>query len=442
MGSLKKLLSFLVVLFLFSPSLWAGEYDKGAEVQEAEVVDEYNGRGGPRLRMGGELRIRSETTLDFAAFVPARTPVDDDSFVLLRVRPFLESYPIKYIRIFIQPQYSRAFAQEESTVANTLNVDDFDLHQGFVDFHGLAEDHLLIRLGRQELAYGDERLIGAFGWSNIGRSFDAAKIRAYWDKFWIDAFAAWIQRMGGNQYLFGLYAHWDVFEWLTWEPYVLTLRDNDGGVGGGSLTVVTVGDRLVGKSGNWDYGLEGAVQFGKSGGNNMLAYAGHARGGYTFDIAWKPRIGLEANVASGDSAPTTGRVKTFNNLFPTNHGKYGYMDVMGWRNMFNPRFSFSVKPVKGLKLSLDYHAFFLLETADGMFQASGARVRAGAAGVSRYAGSEIDLFFKYKWNKYASFLGGYSFFKSGSFLSDTGLSKDAHFLYVQTKVYFDADVVK
>jgi len=35
-----------------------------------------------------------------------------------------------------------------------------------------------LKIGRQELIYGDERLIGAFGWNNIGRVFDAAKLRS------------------------------------------------------------------------------------------------------------------------------------------------------------------------------------------------------------------------------------------------------------------------
>ena len=40
-------------------------------------------------------------------------------------------------------------------------------------------------MGRQELIYGEERLIGAFGWNNIGRAFDAAKLR--WQNAWFGA---------------------------------------------------------------------------------------------------------------------------------------------------------------------------------------------------------------------------------------------------------------
>ena len=35
---------------------------------------------------------------------------------------------------------------------------------------------LTLKVGRQILSYGDERLIGAFDWNNFGRTFDAVKL--------------------------------------------------------------------------------------------------------------------------------------------------------------------------------------------------------------------------------------------------------------------------
>jgi len=401
----------------------------------------------PLLKMGGEVRLRSETNLNFDAFMPGRSAVDDDSFILLRVRPYLESTPTEQVHLFIQPQFSRSFAQEESTLANGLNIDDFDLHQGYVDFQHLVDDHVDIRLGRQELAYGDERLIGALNWSNVGRSFDAGRIKIKGEKVWADLFGSWIQRAGGNQYLFGLYNHWDIIpkkdnkDFLVDEPYYLLFRDNDAGLGGGDLTIHTLGNRLAGKTNVWDYAVEAALQLGESGVSDLFAYAAHGHVGYTFDASWKPRIGLEYNLASGDDAPAAGKVKTFNNLLPTNHDKYGYMDVVALRNIHNPRVSFQVQPTDKWTASLDYHLFFLMEPASGLFQATGAQVRAGAPGISSFAGQEIDALVKYKWNKWAQFLVGYSYFKTGGFFEDTaGSTKDAHFIYAQTVVNFDVVV--
>ncbi len=389
------------------------------------------------ISLGGELRLRSETLVNFSAFVPTRTATADDSFVLLRARPYLKATPIKGLAIFLQPQFSRGFAQEESTLANGVNVDDFDLHQGYLDMLKIGDSPVSLRLGRQELAYGSERLLGALGWSNVGRSHDAAKLRLEWERVWIDTFFSWIQRAGGNQYLAGSYGHWNITPTLADEPYVLFMTDRDGAAGGQALDVYTLGNRFAGTFGRgWDADLEAALQLGKSAGNTIVAYFAHAGGGYTFTPAAKPRIGVEYNLASGDPDPAAGRVRTFNQLFPSNHDKYGFMDIVGLRNIHNPRVTLEVTPLKNLTASLDYHLFFLMHPADGLYQASGAQLRAGAAGASRFVGHEIDCSLKYRWNPYVQFLAGYSFLKAGNFLADTGIQQDAHFAYAQTHVSF------
>lgn len=388
------------------------------------------------IQFGGSLRFRSETLYHFNAFTPTRSGVNNDSFVLMRLRPRVTIQPEESFRVFVEPQISRTFAQEESTVANGNNIDDFDLHQGYVDFF-LPGDWASFRLGRQELSYGDERLLGAFGWSNVGRSHDAVKLRGEWDSFWIDSFFSWIQRSAGNQYLAGSYGHWAPTDKMVYEPFLLFWTDRDGGVGGRPVELYTVGDRLVWKSGRWDTDWDGALQFGRSAGNNVSAFFGHAAGGYTFDtVTAKPRVGLEYNIASGDKTPNGGSVRGFNQLFPTNHDKYGFMDLVGLRNIHNLRGSFSVRPKEQWKIGLDYHAFFLFHPEDGLYQASGAQVRAGAAGASRFAGQEGDVSLQYQWNPHADFLLGYSAFFAGDFLGDTGVKKNAHFLYAQTVVSF------
>src|SRR3989338_5385126 len=182
-----------------------------------------------QFKWGGEIRLRSETLIDFNSFAQTnRTTPAKDSFVLMRVRPFVEVIPTEGIHVFIQPQFSRSFAQEESTVANTANVDDLDLHQGYIDFVKINGSPISLRLGRQELSYGDERLVGAFGWSNVGRHFDAGKVQLEWDQVWVDVFASWNERAGGNEYFGGIYSSWKVRPEMTLDLYSLLLRDNDG----------------------------------------------------------------------------------------------------------------------------------------------------------------------------------------------------------------------
>jgi hypothetical protein len=71
---------------------------------------------------------------------------------------------------------------------------------------------LYVRAGRQEFIYGTERLVGAFGWDNIGRSFDALKMGYSSKSAQSDWFAAKLvdrntQARGFDrgQYLYGTY---------------------------------------------------------------------------------------------------------------------------------------------------------------------------------------------------------------------------------------------
>lgn len=65
--------------------------------------------------------------------------------------------------------------------------DNFDLRQSYLQ---LGPQWVNAELGRQELAYGDERLIGTNPWNNFGRTFDAAKLHYEQGKFSIDVFAS------------------------------------------------------------------------------------------------------------------------------------------------------------------------------------------------------------------------------------------------------------
>ena len=50
---------------------------------------------------------------------------------------------------------------------------------------------LSLKIGRQEMTYGDQRFIGLTDWSNTGRSFDAARLRYQaGKKSWINLFTA------------------------------------------------------------------------------------------------------------------------------------------------------------------------------------------------------------------------------------------------------------
>src|SRR2546430_15956181 len=72
----------------------------------------------------------------------------------------------------------------------------------------------MAEVGLQELCYGAERLVGAFDWNNLGRAFDAAKVRFETKDFWVDGFVGRVVLADDNnfdtsndyEYLSGVYA--------------------------------------------------------------------------------------------------------------------------------------------------------------------------------------------------------------------------------------------
>jgi hypothetical protein len=314
-----------------------------------------------------------------------------------------------------------------------------DLHQGYVTLGNHKEFPVSLKIGRQELSYGDERLVGAFAWNNIGRVFDAAKVR--WQNEWFaaEAFASAIVIPDDNtfnmpsdyEHFFGLYLTTRKVPKHTADLYFFSRnigRENPrqfGGAqlpGGSSLSpapfnfsgrdVYSIGARLKsnpGELGNWDYTVEIVGQFGNyindrpdagaplTEGTGFVpgspanghpnaprldhrAFAASFNVGYTFTETYgTPRVSLEYNYASGDSDPTDDKHGTFDNLYPTNHKFYGYGDYVAWQNIHDVRLSCSLRPVSRLSVALEGHLFWLADTSD-VFYNVGSIPRAGSPG--------------------------------------------------------------
>jgi hypothetical protein len=386
-----------------------------------------------RVKVGGEFRTRLE-----ARFNDDLTDGTggNDIFVLFRTRVYLDLNPNEIVRVFGMFQAAETVNQDDQSIFVT--PDQVRFYQGFIDLKTPGDVTTRTRLGRQELKYGEERLIGAFNWGNLGRSFDGAVLRIENPDFWLDLFMTRIKLPNGKEAQLGSgYGRLKHFFEGILEPYVILYHGNSIGLNNGELSLVTLGTRITGNfKKSWDYDFEGAYQTGKSDGNLISAFALHGDFGHTFQIPQKPRLGFEANFASGDADPGNGTVTLFNNILPTNHNKYGYIDYFSWRNMIDLSPSFHFFPVSFMRAYIGYHAFFLPEPANGVFAASGKQFRAGAPGASSFAGQEIDLLLNFKPWKYFNALVGYSIFFPGNFFSDTGPSDTAQFFYAQFVAHY------
>jgi hypothetical protein len=400
-----------------------------------------------RVVFGIEDQTRFEYRDNNFDFNSGLRTINDDSWLLNRFRLSMQLKPADWLTFYVQGQDAREIASDRADIPGLLGAEGdnpFDLRQLYVEIGDAKVSPLSLKVGRQVLLYGDQRLIGPLEWSNISRTFDAVKLRYTGkDGLWVDAFISSvvvIDRFGmddsdKDSLLSGLYVHIPTLGIQDTEVYALYFDDtnrNDH-----FLTLGTHWKSTPGKLGPWDYETEFVVQTGTAGGRDLSAFASYVEAGYTFQARWKPRLGLEYSYASGDGNAADGKQGAFQNLFPTNHLHYGLMDAFSWSNIHDIALHLSAKPTAKLTTSLDYHVLWLADTADIWRRANATTaVRPANAAASNYAGSELDVLVTYAASSHLTLTAGYSHFFAGDYLNATGASSDADFVYLMTSIKF------
>jgi hypothetical protein len=405
------------------------------------------------LTIGGEARVRYEirNNTSFNSNVSANESAGSHR---IRVNVGYDLTPD--VSFFAQLQDARIWGSEQTGNSSGIaavssannNTTGVDLHQGYLQLKNVLVPGLSIKAGRQEIFFGDHRLFGNFNWSQVGNAFDAVRLTHSMPIADVDVFWARIAETengagcvaGGTgscsgvlfpasgtkgttgQDIYGLYVTLKPIPSWTIEPYWFLLQDTraQGTTGlttaqASSQTRNTLGGRINGKAGGLDATAELAWQFGSISDNlsgvspsrnlHINAHAEALRVGYTFDpVPMKPRIGIEIDYASGDSCgrgsgvvagaacAAVGHYNTFDNLFPTNHFKFGAMDLMAWKNMVDYQVVFDVKPDAVSKLQVNLIIHRLARTQDNWYRSGQAAYGVtGAANTSASIGRELDV---------------------------------------------------
>ncbi len=422
------------------------------------------------LKLGFEIRHRFELRTD----PNGNEAANDSDFTLQRTRIYLDADVNKNVRGYVKLQDVRTFGAEQSTVGNLARVDLIEGYaelRNLGDLNSMLEN-VSLRVGRWQWFYGNHRLIGTLNWANESRSYDGARFR-YDNKknVWVDVFFANISedQTGGvsgegsgsipapgagtgstgsvdqvpaftttngpfnadrDELFWGIYGNIKVTPGIAVEPYTIIRqrsRDADGDRSADGAAIAgeqryTTGFRLIGKKipslPGVDFTFEQAWQYGRVEATSYRstdidAFAGAWGVGYTFsNAAWKPRIGYQFAIASGDDDPTDGDAETFSQLYPTGHARLGYIDFHGWQNIEAHKIEFSAKPSKKLLLKADFWFFEADEDVDSWYNVGGGgagRVAPDAAGnFDDEYGEELDITVKYKLFKNFGVVAGYS----------------------------------
>jgi hypothetical protein len=392
----------------------------GGKVSATESVRAAPSQDGLRLRTGASLFSRYELRRNYDQLGVADERIHDMDAVAYRVRLLLRTEPLRISRglsvdLAVVPQASGFWGPSGIDRDAALG-----LHEGYL--RPRFGDHSWLQVGRFEMSYGDEWLIGANAWNETGRSFDGlrAHIQSGKSAAFFDVFGTLLQegaplyRIGGtdrrvgtgDQLLFGTYAdlgpllakdfHLDFYALLLVAPRtnqnVVAIPDGQGRRE--AAAEGTLGLRVKGRAAILDYRLEGGVQLGDrvrltdpSVVSDTLAGAVDAELG--FNVQDSMRIAFNGSFASGDD-PKTQRDESWADRYSQPHKWLGLSDVIRTRtNVLGPGAFLSFAPVANLDFGVQGHFLFLHRALDRSQETLDA-----SFGVE-YAGTEIDGYVGY-----------------------------------------------
>lgn len=396
------------------------------------------------LDVGGEYRLRYHDEQNMRGL---GLTGNDDYFLLQRTRVYMNGQVGERFRVYAE--YIDAESNNENFTPRPIEVNRSDMLNLFGDWTVLDnDDHgkLIARIGRQELLYGDQRLISPLDWANTRRTFDGGKLMWTREDWRVDAF--WTRPVivnpvkfdspDENQQFYGAYStysgrknHTYDFYWLGYQSDIPLFPGEQ------RFAMQTAGTRWAATHGPWLTLFEGGYQFGTYGTGDHSAGFFTLGGGHKWeDAAWKPTLWAYYDWASGDPELGNG----FNQLFPLGHKYFGFMDFYARSNIQDINFQLTANPHKKLTALLWYHIFLLQNTSDVPYHVTGRPV-VTTAGGDRSLGQEIDLLFTYAITPRAEIQLGYSHFFTGEWyrtnpVARNGFQGDADFLYSQFQLRF------
>jgi len=372
---------------------------------------------------GLEYRLRGEYSnngVDASSADYDDNAEDSNDFWTQRVRLTANATATDDVTAKVTIQDTRTFGIGGDSSGLWTDVDSspnnyIDVHEAYLNVADIFGTPIAFRAGRQELNYGDQRLIGGFGWSNMGRAFDGFKLMYTNDAVDVDAFTTTISEdsstVNDDVSFSGVYATIkQVVPNSTVDVYLLNKNDNT------SMTLYTLGFRVAGAMSGVDYTVEVPYQFGEaSATSDYSAWAAAVKVGYTLPTAMKIRIGAEYDFATGTDATTTD-TETFVSLYPTNHGHFGIGDIINtWSDISAWSLNASAQVTEQASIYVAYWDY----TENEAFGSDH-----GSTGTSDELGSEIDLVGKYQYNNNVALEAGFSRFMPGDGITGGGAAAD------------------
>jgi hypothetical protein len=393
--------------------------------------------GSLYLSLGGEARERYEY---FNHPAWGKDP-QDHGYLLQRYFLHGDLHLGEHVRLFSQFQSSLENGRRGGPRPTDLN--ELDVHQLFLDLKlPLSKDSsLTLRTGRQELSYGSQRIIAVREGPNVRQGFDGFRVMLRTGKLSVDGFAA--KPAETNRRIFddgpdNARALWGTYAVLPFpllpqgniDLYYLGLSRRGAAFNQGSAheTRHSVGTRIWRTAAPLDYNFEFLYQWGSFGRGDISAWTAASDTGYTFaGLPLRPRVGLRADIASGDEDPSNPDLQTFNPLFPKG-AYFSEAGLIGPANFIDLNPCLDLHLTDRITLIFDTDFFWRENTRDGLYNNAMALVRTGKTSNARYIGSMPQEQLFWEIDRHLTFAAIYGHFFAGRFLRESGPGEDVDYV--------------
>tara|TARA_R110000868_G_scaffold383578_9_gene650711 strand:- start:3486 stop:4754 length:1269 start_codon:yes stop_codon:yes gene_type:complete len=393
-----------------------------------------------QLSLSGEFRPRTELRNGYRIL---NTIQDDPAFFISQRTRLIFLFKDDLYTFKLSAQDLRIWG-DETQLQDNANI---NIHEAWAQLN--ISSYNKVKLGRQELVYDDQRLLGGVDWSLPGRSHDAIvlKYENSTSDFNLDIGAAYNQEREnvlGNVYTLNNYkvlsylwmkkfmGAFDVSGIFLTDGFETPIGDTNYRYTYGTFTTYKINDLYA----------SGTIYFQKGDDNlrkNISAYMVAGKVSYQLK-ATKLSIGIEY-LSGGDVDETNPVQHSFNTLYATNHKFYGNMDYFlnipnetkggGLQDIY---VNALYKSSKETTLNLTYYNFSLAQEVVDPANSSET--------LNKGLASEIDISFAYAFSKDISLQVGYSVLFSSDSLeriqqrSGNGLQQWGWVMLVLTPEFF------
>ncbi|MBC7904051.1 MAG: alginate export family protein [Gemmatimonadaceae bacterium] len=404
------------------------------------------GRVAAQFSLDAQLRTRAELRDGQGAPLPQQSA---PAFFISQRTRLNAGYNREKIKIGVSVQDVRVWGQDVSTINRTTTEanNGLMLHEAWAEI-GLSDtaskSQFAIKVGRQELIYDDQRVIGNLDWLQQARRHDAVLLKFNRLAHTIHAGFAFNQNRenaagtvynaaapwyaantnGGSMYKSFEFIHYDtkhkqgtvslLFFADQFSKYHTDQQNAAKVWDRGSWTRITAGTHLTYKFSKTDLTASAYYQTGKNAdGKNLSATLFSISALQT--VTTKFSAGPGFDYTSGGVSATESNA--FDPLYGTPHKFWGYMDYFyagsgfGNRGLINYYLKSRYKAGKSVLLALDLHHF----------SSASAVKNAAREKVARKFGKEIDFVATHTVSKVFSVEAGYSHFFSSPALTGPGV---------------------